>query len=74
MNFADVCSKTPLCRYFLIFFSLGFTPCKAKQPLQGMELQEKEAQKDYRKYRKSLSKEPTVNRCLLILNLKPFRL
>ena len=25
---------------------MGFTPCKAKQPLQGMELQEKEAQKD----------------------------
>ena len=25
---------------------LGFTPCKAEQPLQGMELQEKEAQKD----------------------------
>ena len=23
-----------------------FTPCKAEQPLQGMELQEKEAQKD----------------------------
>ena len=46
MNFADVCSKTPLSWYFLIFFSLGFTPCKAKQPLQGMELQEKGAQKD----------------------------
>ena len=25
---------------------LGFTVCKAGQPLQGMELQEKEAQKD----------------------------
>ena len=25
---------------------LGFTQCKADQPLQGMELQEKEAQKD----------------------------
>ena len=29
------------------FFLLGFTPCKAEQPLRGMELQEKEAQKDY---------------------------
>ena len=29
-----------------IFFQLGFTPCKAEQPLQGMKLQEKEAQKD----------------------------
>ena len=28
------------------FFSLGFTPCKAEQQLRGMELQEKEAQKD----------------------------
>ena len=27
------------------FFSLGFTPCKTEQPQQGMELQEKEAQK-----------------------------
>ena len=25
----------------LIFFKLGFTPFKAEQPLQGMELQEK---------------------------------
>ena len=29
-----------------IFLKLAFTPCKAEQPLQGMELQEKEAQKD----------------------------
>ena len=27
-------------------FELGFTSCKAEQPLRGMELQEKEAQKD----------------------------
>ena len=27
------------------FFKLVFTPCKAEQPLRGMELQEKEAQK-----------------------------
>ena len=26
---------------------LGFTPCKAEKPLQGMELQVKGAQKDY---------------------------
>ena len=25
---------------------MGFTPCKAEEPLPGMELQEKEAQKD----------------------------
>ena len=29
------------------FFKLRFTPCIAEQPLSGMELQEKEAQKDY---------------------------
>ena len=29
------------------FFKLRFTPCKAEQPLRGMKLQEKEAQKDY---------------------------
>ena len=29
-----------------IFLKLGFTPCKAEQPLQGMELQEKETLKD----------------------------
>ena len=37
----------------MFFLKLGFTPCKAEQPLQGMELQEKEAQK-IKAYRKSL--------------------
>ena len=32
--------------YNLNFFNLGLTLCKAEQPLEGMELQEKEAQKD----------------------------
>ena len=32
----------------LFFFLLGFTPCKAEQPLRGMELQEKKHKKDYR--------------------------
>ena len=27
------------------FFLLGFTPCKAEQPPQGMELQEKKGKK-----------------------------
>ena len=31
---------------YIYIFKLGFTPCKAEQPLQGMGLQEKEAQKD----------------------------
>ena len=37
--------------FFVVSFhdwdALGFIPCKAEQPLRGMELQEKEAQKDY---------------------------
>ena len=33
--------------YYYYYYYLGFTPCKAEQPLlQGMELQEKETQKD----------------------------
>ena len=28
-----------------VFFKLGFTPSKAEQPLEGMELHEKETQK-----------------------------
>ena len=34
----------------VIFFKLWFTAWKAEQPLQGMELQEKEAQQDYSIY------------------------
>ena len=30
----------------VLFFYFWFTSCKAEQPLQGMELREKEAQKD----------------------------
>ena len=43
----------------------------AEQPLQGMRLQEKKAQKKITAYRKSVYKGPTVKRCLLILDLKP---
>ena len=51
-----------------MLFLVGFTPYKAEQPL------EKKKYKKIKAYRKSLYKEPTVNRCLLILELKPFRL
>ena len=51
---------------------MEFTPHKAEQPLQGMELQEKEAQKD--QSIQEISSERTYSyRCLLILDLKPFR-
>ena len=33
-------------RAYIFVFCLGFTPRKAEQPLQGMELHENEAQKD----------------------------
>ena len=40
----DGCSSSHyLTSYF--FFQLVFAPCKAEQPLRGMELQKKEAQK-----------------------------
>ena len=35
-------------KVFFSFFKLGFTPCKAEQSLQGMDLQEKETQKRLR--------------------------
>ena len=39
---------------FSNFLKFGFTPGKAEQPLQGIGLQEKEAQKDQLAYKKSL--------------------
>ena len=38
---------------YIYFFKLGFTPCKAEQPLRGMELQEKSTKK-ITGYRKSV--------------------
>ena len=56
-----------------LFFKLGFTPCKGKQPPQGIDLREENKHKKTEAHRKFLKKEPTINRCLLILDLKPFR-
>ena len=56
-------------RFF--FFNLGFTTCKAKQPLRSMELQKKP--KKIRAYKKSVYKKLIVKRYLLIPDLKPFR-
>ena len=39
---------------------MGFTPCKKKK------------HKKIKAYRKSVKKEPTVKRCLLILEMKPY--
>ena len=41
-SFQKVCERD---RDNFFFFNLEFAPCKAEQPLRGMELQEKEAQK-----------------------------
>ena len=37
-----------------LFFWLGFTPCKAEEPLEGMELQEKEERKKKKKNMKGM--------------------
>ena len=41
-------------------------PCNAEQPLLGMELQEKEVQRDRSIQEICLEKEPTDKTCLLI--------
>ena len=41
--------------FFFFFFKLGFTPCKAEQPLRGMELQQK--QKTKKKQKRSQATE-----------------
>ena len=38
--------KIFFCEDQAFFLKLEFTPCKAEHPLRGMELQQKEAQKD----------------------------
>ena len=53
-------------------FLLRFTPYQAEQQYQGIELQEKEKDKD-EKHRKAVSKEPKNKKSRLILGLKPFR-
>ena len=51
---------------------MGFIPCKAEQPLRGMEFQGKEAQKDYSIQGICLERT-SAKRCLLILDLKSLR-
>ena len=50
---------------------LGFTPCKAEQPLRGMELQEKKAQKRLQDtenlFRKNLELKYCCKRLVLFL-------
>ena len=54
---------------------LGFTPCKAEQPLQEAYGVTRKRKTKILKHTGNLFKKNlyTVKRCLLILNLKPFR-
>ena len=64
-----LCLNLPLPETFTIFYwrlYRVFTPYRAEQPLQGMELKKKR-HKNIKAHRKSLLKEPTINRCRLIL-------
>ena len=50
-------------------FLLGFTPSMTEQACSY----KKKKHKKVNTYRKSLERKPAVNKCLLILHLKPFR-
>ena len=63
--------QKPLLSFF--FFLLGFTPWKTENPLKACSYKKKKHTK-INAYRESLQKEPTINMCLLILDLKPFSL
>ena len=45
----------------IFFQKLGFTSCKAEQPLQDMELQEKEEKKDQKNIGELFRKNPKIN-------------
>ena len=45
---------------FCIIFLIGFTPCKAEQSLQGMEVHEKENHKYEKHMRKLMRKNPKI--------------
>ena len=47
---AVTCNKVGFLMYvytyiYIYIYKLGFTPCKAEEPLQGMELQEKNSKR-----------------------------
>ena len=59
---------------YLLFniFKSGFTPRTAEQPLRD-RVTRKKNNKKIKAYGKSVKKEPAVKKCLLILDLNPFR-
>ena len=50
----DPDANTLLKKIDFFFFKLGFTPCKAKQPIRDMELQERKHERKITRYRKSV--------------------
>ena len=59
---------------FLFLFLIGIDSMQGWTATKRHEVTRKneKAQKKFKAYEKSLKKEPTVNKCLLILDLKPF--
>ena len=58
--------------FFEHFFNLDSLHARLNSHYKAQSYKEKKHKK-IKAYRKSLYKEPTVNRCLLKLDLKPFR-
>ena len=55
-----------------LVFLMSFTPYRTEQPLQDMELQEKEEDNAENRIGKLIKWSPKI-KCLLILDVKPFR-
>ena len=61
------------CNFIIIFFNWDSLHAQLSSQYKAWSYKKKKHKK-IKAYNKSLQKEPTVNRCLLILDLKPFRL
>ena len=58
--------------FFFFFFDWDSLQTRLNSHYEAWSYKKRRRQKNTR-YRKSIQKEPTVKRCLLILNLKPLR-
>ena len=56
-----------------VFFNWGSLYARLNSHYEAWSYKKKKNRKKIKAYRKSLQKEPTIKRCLLILDLKPFR-
>ena len=66
-SFVNQCSEIPR------FSNWNSRHARLSSHYKAWSYKEKKHKK-MKAYRKSLEKEPTVNRCMLILDIKPFRL